>query len=121
FTRVRASAIEAAASTGGSLLPPVMGSAAFLMSDFTGIPYSQIAIAALLPAIFYYTCVYMTVNNYAAKHNIDLPSDEQLPKVRTVLLTEWIYLLPLFTIASAVLIVNRPAFARALACLAVVP
>ena len=47
FTPVRAAAIEAAASTGGSILPPVMGSAAFLMSDFTGIPYGKIVVAAI--------------------------------------------------------------------------
>ena len=51
---VYAGAIEATASTGGALLPPVMGTAAFLMSDFTGIPYGTIAVAAIVPALLYY-------------------------------------------------------------------
>lgn len=121
FSRVRASAIESAASTGGSILPPVMGSAAFLMSDFTGIPYSEIAIAAALPAFFYYFCVYMTVNNYALKHKLDVPTGQKLPALWDVLRQNWLHLIPLITIAWAVLSLNRPAFAGALACLAVVP
>ena len=121
LSRVRASAIEAAASTGGSLLPPVMGSAAFLMSDFTGIPYSKIIIAAILPAFFYYFCVYMTVNNHALKHQLSVSTQEKLPALSQVLRKNWLYLIPLITIGWAVLSLNRPAFAGALACLAVVP
>ena len=121
FSRVRASAVEAAASTGGSLLPPVMGSAAFLMSDFTGIAYSEIVIAAILPAFFYFFCVYMSVNHYALKHQLDMPTGQKLPALGSVLRKHWLHLIPLITIAWAVLSLNRPAFAGALACLAVVP
>jgi TRAP transporter 4TM/12TM fusion protein len=121
FTRVRASAIEAAASTGGSILPPVMGSAAFLMSDFTGIAYSKIAIAAILPALLYYFCVYMTVHFHAHKAGIaPIPRTDILP-VGTVLARDWLYLVPLVTIGWGVLSLNRPSFAGALACLAIAP
>lgn len=121
YTRVRASAVEAAASTGGSILPPVMGSAAFLMSDFTGIPYSDIVVAAILPAFFYYFCVYFSVHNHAAKHNLMPAADEPDTRIATVLREHWPYLLPLITIGWAVLVLSRPAFAGALACLAIVP
>ena len=121
FSKVRASAIEAAASTGGSLLPPVMGSAAFLMSDFTGIAYSEIIIAAVFPAVFYFFCVYMSVNNHAMRHNLGASNKNQLPRFWHVLRKDWAYLVPLITIIWAVLALNRPAFAAALACLGMLP
>lgn len=121
LSRVRAGAIEAAASTGGSILPPVMGSAAFLMSDFTGIPYGQIALAAIVPALLYYLCVYLSVA--LASHAAGLkPVDMgKIDRLRDVLKQDWIYLIPLVTIAWAVLALNRPSFAGALACAALVP
>ena len=121
LTPVRAAAIEAAASTGGSILPPVMGSAAFLMSDFTGIPYGRIALAAIVPALLYYLCVYLSVA--LASHREGLrPLDEgRIERLRDVLVGQWIYLVPLVTIAWGVVALNRPAFAGALACAALVP
>lgn len=121
FSRVRASAIEAAASSGGSVLPPVMGSAAFLMSDFTGIAYAEIVIAAIIPAFFYYFCIYMSVHNYAHRYRLNVPDSQALPRFWGVLLSNWLYFIPLVTIAWAVLNLNRPAFAGALACLAILP
>lgn len=121
FSKVRASAIEATASTGGSILPPVMGSAAFLMSDFTGIPYSEIVVAAIMPAFFYYFSVYMAVHHYAHRHQLNVPSGVALPSLWQTLRQHWVYLIPLVTIAWAVLNLNRPSLAGALACLAVIP
>ena len=57
-----AGAVEAAASTGGQIMPPIMGAAAFLMSEFTGEPYSQIAVRAILPAVLYFTGIYIAVH-----------------------------------------------------------
>jgi TRAP transporter 4TM/12TM fusion protein len=121
FSRVRAGAIEAAASTGGSILPPVMGSAAFLMSDFTGIPYGKIALAAILPALLYYLSVYLSVT--LASHAAGLkPADMgKIDRLRDVLRQDWMYLIPLVTIGWAVLSLNRPSFAGALACAALLP
>jgi TRAP transporter 4TM/12TM fusion protein len=62
-----AGAVETAASTGGSIMPPVMGSAAFLMAEYTGISYRDIAIAALLPALLYYICIYAQVHFRAVR------------------------------------------------------
>lgn len=121
FTRVRAGAIEAAASTGGAILPPVMGSAAFMMSDFTGIPYGDIALVAIIPGLLYYLCVYLAVTLQAHRAGLAPLEQADLPKVGAVLRRDWIYLIPLVTIAWAVLALNRPAFAGAVACAALVP
>ncbi len=121
YTKTRAAAVEAAASTGGSILPPVMGAAAFLMSDFTGIAYSSIVVAAILPAFFYYFCVYHSVHNHAAKHHLMPADDLEIEPLSSVLRHYWPYLIPLITIAWAVLALNRPGFAGALACLSIVP
>ncbi len=121
FTRIRAGAIEAAASTGGAILPPVMGSAAFMMSDFTGIPYGEIALVAVIPGLLYYLCIYLSVALQARRAGLAPLSDAQLPRARDVLKRDWIYLVPLVTIAWAVLALNRPAFAGAVACAALVP
>lgn len=121
FTRVRAGAIEAAASTGGAILPPVMGSAAFMMSDFTGIPYGDIALVAIIPGLLYYLCVYLAVTLQAHHAGLAPLDQAEIPKVGAVLRRDWIYLVPLVTIAWAVLALNRPAFAGAVACAALVP
>src|SRR5690606_17274275 len=73
LSRTYAGAVEATASTGGALLPPVMGTAAFLMSDFTGIPYSEIVIAAVVPALLYYLSVFLAVHLRAKRDNIKPP------------------------------------------------
>lgn len=121
FTPVRAAAIEASASTGGSILPPVMGSAAFLMSDFTGIPYGRIAVAAIVPALLYYLCVYLSVSLAARQAGLKPVEEGRLERLRDVLAQQWIYLVPLITIGWGVIALNRPAFAGALACAALLP
>lgn len=121
LARVRAGAIEAAASTGGSILPPVMGSAAFLMADFTGIPYGKIAVAAIVPALLYYACVFLSVSLESQRSGARPDPAQIFPSLRTVLRRDWIYLLPLVTIAWGVIALNRPSFAGALACAALIP
>ena len=121
FTRIRAGAIEAAASTGGAILPPVMGSAAFMMSDFTGIPYGEIALVAVIPGLLYYLCIYLSVALQARRAGLKPMEHADIPKVGQVLRRDWIYLVPLITIAWAVLALNRPAFAGAVACAALIP
>ncbi|GAX88438.1 TRAP transporter permease [Effusibacillus lacus] len=76
-----AAGVEAAGSTGGQIMPPVMGAAAFIMAEFLGIPYSQIIIAAALPAILYYASIWIMVHVEAVKTGLKgLPKD-QLPSV----------------------------------------
>jgi TRAP transporter 4TM/12TM fusion protein len=90
-----AAAIEAVASNGGQITPPVMGAAAFLMAEFLNIPYGQIALAAAIPAALYYLALFTQVDLEAAKHGLGgLPAD-QIPKLRGVMGLGWVFLLPL--------------------------
>ena len=71
FSKVFAGGVEAAASSGGSIMPPIMGVAAFIMASLTGVPYRQIIIAAAIPAAFYFFCLFLSVIFQARKQNIE--------------------------------------------------
>ncbi|WP_048709532.1 TRAP transporter permease [Microvirga massiliensis] len=116
-----AGAIESAASTGGALLPPVMGSAAFLMTDFTGIPYATIAISALIPALLYYLSVFLAVHFRAHREGMKPMSVGETPSLVAVLRRDWLYLVPIGLLVWGVLSLNRPAFAGAIACASLIP
>ena len=78
-------AVEAAASTGGQIMPPIMGAAAFLMAEYMGIPYGQVALKAILPAVLYFTGIYIAVHLEAKKLGLKgIPRDE-LPRLRQLL------------------------------------
>ena len=80
-----AGAVEAAASTGGQIMPPIMGAAAFLMAEYMGIPYGQVALKAVLPAVLYFAGIYIAVHLEARKLGLKgIPKDE-LPKFRQLL------------------------------------
>ena len=100
FSNNFSGAVEAAASTGGAMLPPIMGSAAFLMADILGIPYLDVAKASLIPAILYYLAILFIVDLEAVKQGIrGLPASE-LPSKRDTL-KELYNLLPLIVIIVA--------------------
>eukprot|EP01031_Cornospumella_fuschlensis_P018994 gene18994-23274_t len=122
LSRNYAAAVEATASTGGALLPPVMGSAAFLMSDFTGIPYGTIAMAAVFPALLYYLAIYLAVD-FRSKLDGAVLSDANavIPSIFKVLKDGWYYLIPIGCLAWFVLMLNRPALSGALAFAALLP
>ena len=80
-----AAAVEATASTGGAIMPPIMGSTAFIMAEMLGIPYTAVAKAALIPAILYFLAVLFGVDIYAAKDGLKGIPRSQLPKVRSML------------------------------------
>jgi len=90
-----AGAIEAVASTGGQLMPPVMGVAAFIMAEFLAIPYSKVALAALVPALLYYVTVFFQVDLEAAKAGLKGLRSEELPRLGSVLARGWLFLVPL--------------------------
>ena len=94
-------AVEAAASTGGQIMPPIMGAAAFLMAEFTGIPYARIALLAILPAILYFLGVYIAVHLEAKKLGLRGLSRDELPKFR-VLVKKIYLLLPLVVLVVLV-------------------
>ena len=90
-----AGAVEAAASTGGQIMPPIMGAAAFLMADYLGVPYSDIIVRAILPACLYFLGVFLSVHLEAKRLGLKGLSRDQLPRVRE-LMKESYLLLPLF-------------------------
>ena len=77
-----AAAVEATASTGGALMPPIMGSTAFVMAEMLGVPYASICAAALIPAILYFTSILFSVDIHAAKHGLRGVPREQLPNLK---------------------------------------
>lgn len=89
-----AGAVEAAASTGGQIMPPIMGAAAFLMADYLGVPYSDIIVRAILPACLYFLGVFLSVHLEAKRLGLKGLSKEELPKILE-LLKESYLLLPL--------------------------
>jgi TRAP transporter 4TM/12TM fusion protein len=95
YSPEEAGGVEAAASTGGQILPPVMGAGAFLMAEYTGVPYSEIVRISVLPALMYFVTVYLFVDLIALKRGMRGLPASQLPKVRDVLREGWYYLVPL--------------------------
>jgi TRAP transporter 4TM/12TM fusion protein len=90
-----AGAVEAVASTGGQIMPPIMGAGAFLMAEIIGQPYVDILVAAIIPALLYYTALFWMVDIEAVKLGLGgLPAD-QLPNFKEVLLRGWLFLVPI--------------------------
>lgn len=93
-----AGAVEAAASTGGQIMPPIMGAAAFLMAEFIGIPYSSIAKAAVIPALLYFTGIWIMIDLEARKTGMKGLEASKLPKLTKVLKERWYLITPIFVI-----------------------
>ena len=91
-----AAAIEAVASTGGQIMPPVMGITAFLIADWLGIPYGDVVIAAALPALLYYVALFVQIDLEAAKHGLVGLPREQIPRLMPILRGGWVFFVPLF-------------------------
>jgi TRAP transporter 4TM/12TM fusion protein len=90
-----AAAIEAVASTGGQIMPPVMGAAAFLIAEFLNISYGQVALAAAVPAALYYLALFTQVDLEAARRGLAGLPPERVPRLATVLRRGWVFLVPL--------------------------
>ncbi len=102
-----AGGIEAAASTGGQLMPPIMGAAAFLMAEFLAIPYREVVVAALLPAVLYYIVIFTQVDLEAGKLGLRGLPPEQLPALRPLLLNGWLFVVPLCVLIYGLFIMGR--------------
>ncbi|MPM37100.1 hypothetical protein SDC9_83706 [bioreactor metagenome] len=103
-----AGAVEACASTGGQLMPPIMGAGAFIMSEFLGIPYLTIAGAAVIPAFLYYAAIFTNVHIRARKKGLQgLPKD-QLPVLRDVMRTDGHLIIPVIVIIATLLMKYTP-------------
>ncbi len=91
FRASYAAAIEACASTGAVLAPPVMGATAFVIAQFLNISYAEVALAAIIPAALFYIGLFMQVDSYAARHKLEGIPRSQLPKVSDTLRDGWYY------------------------------
>jgi len=104
----QAAAIEAVASTGGQLMPPIMGAAAFLMAELLQISYGTILLAALIPACLYYIALFIIIDLQAGRMNIGRIDRSHLPSVARILAKGWHYLVPFAVIVWTLFAWNRP-------------
>ena len=93
-----AAAIEAVASTGGQIMPPVMGITAFIMAEFMSVPYGEVVLAALLPAALYYIALFMMVDLEAAKSKLTGLPRIDLPQFRSIVGRAWVFVIPIFVL-----------------------
>ncbi len=101
FSPTRAAAIESVGSTGGQLMPPVMGAAAFIMAEFLQVPYGAVVIAAVIPAVLYYAALFIHVDLEAAKHKIGAVKVDNIPPFLEVVKSGWHFPIPIaFLIAT---------------------
>ncbi|HWC93988.1 MAG TPA: TRAP transporter fused permease subunit [Pseudolabrys sp.] len=101
FTPYRSAAIEAVGSTGGQLMPPVMGAAAFIMAEFLQVPYGAVCVAAAIPALLYYACLFFHVDLEAAKHKIGAAKIVDAPPISEVLKAGWHFVIPILFLVFA--------------------
>jgi TRAP transporter 4TM/12TM fusion protein len=114
FRRSTAAAVEATASTGGQIAPPVMGAVAVLMADILQRSYSEIVVAAIVPALLYYVALFVQADLQAAKQNITPLDTSDMPATGPVLRRGWIFVLPFAAIIFALFWLNQRAETAAL-------
>ncbi|CAL9530523.1 hypothetical protein SUDANB121_04046 [Nocardiopsis dassonvillei] len=118
YRRHDAGGVEAAASTGGQILPPIMGAGAFIMAERTGIPYADIVKVAIIPALMYFGVMFLFVDILARKYSIGMAEDSELPRLRTVMAAGWHFLAPLLLLIVLLLNYVTPTRAGLWACAA---
>ena len=101
-----AAAIEACASNGAQLMPPVMGAVAFVMADFLQVPYREVALAALLPSVLYYTALFIQCDLETARYGFGKVARSEIPPMGPVLATGWIFIAPFAAIIGAMFWLN---------------
>ncbi|MGB7244764.1 MAG: TRAP transporter fused permease subunit [Sulfitobacter sp.] len=112
-------AVEAVASSGGQIMPPLMGAGAFVMVELTGVPYSQIMIAAILPAVLYFLAVWMGINAYASRYALRSVPADQRPGKRDVIITSAFFMVPFSVLMIAMFVLGfTPQYSAALAIFA---
>ena len=109
FSPSYAAGVEACASTGGVLMPPVMGATAFVMATFLELPYSEIIIAAAFPSILYYFGLFMQIDSYAARNNLKGLPSEELPSLIKVIKEGWYYIFVFTMLIVMLLYMQREA------------
>lgn len=111
FSRQYASGVEACASTGGVLMPPIMGATAFVMASFLGVSYVTIAIAAIVPSVLYFFGLFMQIDAYAAKHKLEGLPKEELPSIGKVFREGWYFIAVFVTLIFMLVWMQREATA----------
>lgn len=109
FSARYAAGVEATAASGGSVTPPIMGAAAFLMVSFVGVPYSEIAIAASIPALLYFVGIYTQIDAYAGRHRLRGIPRAQLPRLLPVVWRGWPFILALVALLVLLMVYRREA------------
>ncbi|MBI4490841.1 MAG: TRAP transporter fused permease subunit [Deltaproteobacteria bacterium] len=104
-----AGAVEAVASNGGQIMPPVMGAAAFVMAEFLGMPYAQVALAALIPALLYYLALFVQIDLEAGKTGITRIPREKIPSAMGVVKNGWVFIIPMALIIYILFVLNLQA------------
>ena len=116
YPRRLAGAVEAVASSGGQIMPPLMGAGAFVMVELTGVPYIEIMAAALLPAILYFLAVWIGINAFADRHHLPPVAAESRPGARDVIITSAFFAIPFTVLMWAMFGLSlTPQYAAALA------
>ena len=101
-----AGAVEAVASTGGQIMPPIMGAAAFLMATFLDISYAEVALAALVPAVLYYLAVLIQIDLRAARNNLVGLPKSKIPRLSVVIRAGWFQASPFLLLIIALFVMN---------------
>ena len=120
FKKDFAAAVEATASTGGQIMPPVMGAAAFVMAEYTGIPYIQICIHAAIPALLYYFALFMAIHFEASRTGLLGVPKEERPRFQSVILARGHLFFPLIVIVYFMIAGYTPMYACIYATVSVV-
>lgn len=110
-----AAAVEACASTGGAIMPPVMGAAAFIMASFLNVPYSEIVVAAILPAFLYYLALTLQADLYAARAGLQGLPDEEIPSLWATLKDGWVFLFSIVALTYMLIVVRIETYAPLIA------
>jgi TRAP transporter 4TM/12TM fusion protein len=111
FSKTYAAGVETCASTGGVLMPPVMGAAAFIMAVFLDIPYGQIALAAAIPSALYFYGLFIQIDFFAARQGLKGLEEKELPKLGETFKAGWHYLFVFALLIWMLLVMNREAVA----------
>ncbi|MBT4139466.1 MAG: TRAP transporter permease [Candidatus Latescibacteria bacterium] len=120
FSATFSGAVEAAASTGGQLMPPIMGAGAFIMSQWTQIPYLTIVVVSIIPALLYFISVIFFVHFRARNRGIQPLEASEIPKLKDVLKEGWHFSIPLFVLIGLLIYGFTPTYAASVGTLSII-
>ncbi len=111
FSKEYAAGVEACASTGGVFMPPIMGATAFVMASFLNVSYTTVAVAAIVPSVLYFFGLYMQIDAYAARENLEGLPKEELPKLGQVFKEGWYFIFVFAALIFMLVYLQREAVA----------